>query len=310
MRKELREEAALKQVLVLAWSDQQERGVYLLQEVLRNFRQGDLRTEAEALLTELLPKVIQDQVARGDELPAVVLVEQHRQLLMNGELGWNFLVDLAGAFHRLGLPERASRIYLFMLEGPRRDADKEALYLPLVLLFWERDDYRQAEAYAGRYLERYPQGKERATLFLWRLRALRQTGRLAEAAALLQSPGVPWDRDVELEAARILTAAGDDSRLCALAEAPANGWEPAAETRLLQAEALLRRGDRTRALPFYQSLRQEEDFAEQAAFRCAQIRLAQGEAGEGLKILRQLVETAKSPLWRKLAEETLRATAG
>ena len=307
--KGLREEAAFKQVLVLAWSGQQERSVQHLQEFLRNFRGGVLRADAEALLVELLPPVIRNLVARGEDLQAVVLVEQNRQLLMNGELGWNFLLDLASAFDRLGLPERASRIYLFMLDGPRRDADKEMLYLPLVQRFWEREEYLQAGNYAGQYLERYPQGKDRAQVFRWRLRALRETGRLPEAAGLLKSSGVPWDRDVELEAARILTAVEDYRLLSEIAGRREGRWEPAPEALLLQAEALRETGREARALPFYRRLMEDEAFADQASFRYAQIQLAQGEKKEALKILTRLVETGKNQLWRKLAEETLRAAA-
>jgi predicted Zn-dependent protease len=307
--KELREEAALKQVLVLAWSGQQERSVHHLQAFLRNFRGGVLRADAEALLVELLPAVIQNLVVRGEDLQAVVLVEQNRQLLMNGELGWTFLLDLASAFNRLGLPERASRIYLFMLDGPRRGADKERLYLPLVQLFWEREEYLQAGNYAGQYLERYPQGKDRAQVFRWHLRALRETGRLPEAAGLLKASRAPWDRDVELEAARILTAVGDYRLLAEIAGRQEGSWEPAPEALLLQAEALRETGREARALPLYRRLMEDEAFADQASFRYAQIQLAQGEKKEALKILNRLVETGKSQLWRKLAEETLRAAA-
>jgi len=228
-------------------------------------------------------------------------------LLMNGDLGRTFLLDLASAFHRLGLLERASRIYLFMLDGSRRNADKEMLYLPLVQIFWEREEYLQAEKYAGQYLEKFPQGKDRARIFLWRLRALRETDRLSEAAGLLKSARVPWDRELELEAARILTAVGDYGLLSEMAGRRERGWEPDPQALLLQAEALRETGHDTRALPLYRRLMNEEAFADQASYRYAQIRLGQGEKKEALKILGRLVETGKSPLWRKLAEETLRA---
>jgi tetratricopeptide (TPR) repeat protein len=263
-----------------------------------------LRAEAEALLAELLPPVIQDMVARGEDLQAVVLAEQSRQVLMSGGMGWAFLLDLASAFNRMGLPDRAGRIYLFMLDSPRKDADKEALYLPLVQSFWGRDDFLQAGHYAGQYLERYPQGRERTGVFLWRLRALGKTGQLAEAAGLLRSSGIPWDMAVELEAARILSALGDFRQLAELAGRSEGKWSPVPEAVLLQAEALREVGREARALPLYRSLLEEETFADQAAFRMGQILLAQGEKKEALKILSRLVETGKSSLWRGLAEET------
>jgi TolA-binding protein len=307
--KELREEATLKLALILAWSSQQERSVNHLQGFLREFRGGALRGEAEALLLELLPPVIQDLVARGEDLQAVVLVEKNRQLLMNGELGWTFLLELASAFSRLGLPERASRIYLFMLDSPRAVAEKEMLYLPMAQLFWEQEDYLQAGNYAAQYLERYPQGRYRAHALLWNLRALRETGRLPEAASLLRSTKMPWDKEVELEAARILTAVGDYRLLTEIVGWPEGRGESATETLMLQAEALRETGREALALPLFRRLMEEESFADQAAFRYAQIRLAQGEKKEALKILTRLVETGKSQLWRRLAEDTLRAAA-
>lgn len=305
----LREEAAFKQAVVLAWSGQSERSVRQLQDFLRDFRAGNLRGEAEALLAELLPAVIQNLVARGEDLQAVVLAEQNRHLLLSDGMGWAFLDDLASAFTRMGLPERAGRVYLFMLDSSRQDADKEPLYLPLVQSFWDRGEFLQAEYYAGQYLQRYPRGRDRAALFLWRLQSLVKGDQRVEAARLLRLPAVPWDLAVELEAARILSATGDFRQLAALAGRAAGRWTPAPETELLQAEALREVGREAQALPLYQRLREEEAFADQAAFRTAQILLKQGEKKAALKILSRLAETGRSPLWRRLAEETQRAAA-
>jgi hypothetical protein len=73
----------------------------------------------------------------------------------------------------------------------------------------------------------------------------------------------------------------------------------------MRAEALYRNGHGESALPFYRHLEQHEAYADQAGYRIAQVHMATDNQGTGLKLLRTLVEKARSPLWRKMAEETL-----
>jgi len=77
------------------------------------------------------------------------------------------------------------------------------------------------------------------------------------------------------------------------------------EDILLLAEALYRGGKGREALPFYQQISEDEKLSDQAIYRTAQIMVATGNPEEGLKLLEGLVEKARNPLWRKMAEEKL-----
>ncbi len=44
------------------------------------------------------------------------MVEKNRELLINGNLAWPFLPDLAKAYARLGLWEKACKSYFFLID--------------------------------------------------------------------------------------------------------------------------------------------------------------------------------------------------
>ena len=73
----------------------------------------------------------------------------------------------------------------------------------------------------------------------------------------------------------------------------------------MRAEALFRSGRGEAALPLYRHLENLDAFADQATYRMAQVQMATDDHEAGLKLLQVLAEKAKSPLWRKMAIETL-----
>lgn len=299
----LREEAAFKQILTCYLNDQREEAANLLQIFLRNFTHGPLRDEARALLSEFLPSLIQDLIRGGHDMQAVVLVERHRDLLLNGNLAWPFLPDLARAYTRLGLWEKACKTYYFLIDqGAGRQAE-QTVYLPLVELLYDREEYAMAASLAQRYLEKFPAGGDRQQLFLLHLRALAESNRLDEAAALLERDNHPRSAAIALQSARIFRARGEPAGIIDLPDS----LNTTPEGMLLRAEALFGAGRNRQALDLYERLMKEKDYAEQAAYRCGQIKLQAGDKQAALKLFNRLSDNRAASPWGKLAGDLIAA---
>jgi tetratricopeptide (TPR) repeat protein len=181
---------------------------------------------------------------------------------------------------------------------------KEAFYPPLLNALWVQRQFSLVEKYARNYREMFPRGENRETVFLFQLQALEALGRLQEATRLLDAADRPKNRDIDLLEARIRTLLLDDQGLIASRKDSSSGEPAAPETLLLQADALRRAGQATQALKLYDQL-VEGSFSDQAAYRRAELNLVLGNESAGLKILQQLAEEGKDPLWCKLADEAL-----
>ena len=301
----LREEAAFKRALLLHLTGEAEQSVRYLITFGREFAGGPLKGEATILLRRMVPEVTASMVARGDDLQALVLVEQTREEMLAGEVDLSFLLDVARAGVRLGLLQRASRVYLYLLDGPGDPAGKESFYLPLVQLTCDRGEYALSEEFGRRYLERYPRGADRHAVYLLRARALVEQGREEAAAELLRSPDRPRSADLDLLAAELFLRLGDYQGVVGVFEGGKGPGSP--QGRILQAEALYRLGRSDRALPLFRALLDEAAVGDQAVYRAAQIELQAGRRQEGLNLLRRLAEKGNDPLWRRLAGETLAA---
>ncbi len=302
-RRELREEAAFKQAVVLALMQEKQRSIEHLIRFNRDFARGGLRAESGALLRELVPPRIAELIERGEDLQALVLVERTREDLLAGGMDLSFLLDVAEAAARLGLFERASRVYLYLLDGPDESQKKEGFYLPLIALAADSGQYRLAVDFARRYGQRYPGGRDAAAVLVHQLRALRALGRTEEALELLRPLRRPTSAEVELLAAEIFWEAQDFAAVAETFSAPGIDIPP--KGLLLRAEALRRLDRPEQALPLFRTLLGHEKVGDQAAFRTAQIELSMGHRPTGLNILRHLSEEGRDPLWRRLAAEAL-----
>lgn len=297
----LREEAAFKQALALYLHKRQERAAELLQIFLKNFSHGPLLNEARALLAELLPPFIKSLIASGNDMKAVVMVEQNRELLINGNLAWSFLPDLAKAYTRLGLWEKACKSYFFLIDqGAGRQQDKP-YYLPLTQLLHDRAQYAMAASFAQRYLEKYPSGADREKLFELQLAALEKSNRLDEAAKLLQKPKHPQSDGIELQSARIHWKREEITEIINQPK----GLNQTPEGLFLRAEALFKSARSTEALNLYEQLQQQKEYADQATYRCGQIKLKIGDTSSALKLFGQLVEKRPASFWGRLAKDAI-----
>ncbi|MEZ4483673.1 MAG: hypothetical protein R2864_03460 [Syntrophotaleaceae bacterium] len=304
----LREEAIFKLGLALHLQGEPLRAIDTLGRFRRNYASSPLRTETEALLRDILPPQLERFIATGEDLQAVIMLEQYRELLIRGDGKWPFLPKLAKAFTRLGLVDRGCCVYLYLLDHAHNPTEAEQYYLPLASLYFDRDEYAQAERYSELYLNRYPKGADRAELFLLRLRALQKQARFDEAAKLLEDKQTPRSTKIELLAAEIYWELGDYNQVIDFANRLGNRGEAIPPAGLLlEAEALRRLGHAQQALPLFEVLAEDGTFSDQATYRCGQILLAKGDRGKALNLFRTLAEKGKDGLWRQLAQDSIKA---
>ena len=299
--REIREEAAFKKALTLYLLHDKERSVDALMRFVRDYAGGPLRREADFLLTELVPQVVRQSLETGNVFDALTLVEKNRALLLSGVLDYGFMLELAEAFHRLGLLERSYRVYLYLKDATRERPEGQNVYLPMIQVLLEDEETELVIRYAREYLGIYPDGEDSAEIFSLLLQALYGAERIEEARAELGRPH-PQSDDVSLWGGRILLASGELSGAAAMLAAKGLD-ERQLQALFLRAEALFDSGRKKESLSLYQVLASEPPHAEQARYRLGQI-FAETDRGQALKYFADLAEEAESPLWKRLAAES------
>lgn len=303
----LREEAGFKEALVLFLLGDAPTSVQRLMSFRRDFASGPLRAAADSLLLEQLPGVIGNLVEQKNDLQAIVLVEQNREILLQERLDNDFLGLIAAALTRLGLYERAIRVVLFQFDRATRVAEKEKFYLPLARLYRLQRQNQTVVNQAQTYLERYPKGESRGEIYSLMLDALVDLKGDDELLKQLERPDRPVSANLEMRAAWIYW---QQERLGAVAErltraAELAGSLPQNETLLL-AEALFQLERNREAAPLFDSLRSDPAFGAQASYRSAQLLLRKGERLAALKLLLEFVDKDQRSPWSLLAQDLLK----
>ncbi len=305
-RIELREEAAVKEAVVYALAGDSQRAISLAMRILREFQNGRLRVTTQALIIERLPLVLKQLIDDGEYVKALVLAKQNRVYFARGWLGTELLYDLARAYTRLGVYDRAVRTYQYIFDVSD-GAQREKVYLPLLAALFEDGRYDLVEDYADRFFFRYPRSPDAPQVFLYRVRALRRAGRLEMAARLLDRKDRPSSKAIELVAASIYADLGRWQEVIRILTRPGMAAAAASGRHGYElAEAYFQTGKYDLARPIFEHLQQEDDFRDLAMFRLARIDLAEGRRDQALNEFRQLAEKGKDPLWIKLAKEEIR----
>lgn len=302
----VREEASFKQALSQDLLGDHHDSVTSLMKFRREFASSALCREADLLLLEQLPSVVEQLLKQKDELQAVVLVEQNRNLLLRGGFNRDFLDDLAGAFERLGLYARAGRVLLYLFDQASGEAQREPVYLPLAKSYLKREDFSEASDYASRYLEKYPHGKDAGALFGILLDAFSAQGRTDELLVWLNRKDRPSSPALEIRAAWLYWEQRkwpDVASSLERAEREAGKLEVKEMALLAEACYQLKRNDK--ALDIYRQLQNDPNFGTQACYRSAQLLLRDKQPGTALNLLAQLVEKEDSSPWGKLARDLL-----
>ncbi len=301
----LREEAFFKEILVLFLAAEHQTSVSRLMTFRRDFANSPLRREADILLGRQLPIVVEQFLDQGDDLQAVVLVEQNRELLLASGYDREFLHNLVRAFDRLGLYERSSRVLLYLFDQSAGSADQKEVFLPLAQSFMQRDQYLAAGDYARQYLSQYPDGDDAGTLFVLLIDSLERQGQDTEIREWLQRRDRPDSPEANLRAAAIHWQQDDFAEVVSSLERVVVVQPLLAREQTRLAESYYRLGEVSASLRLYQGLVDDADFASQSRYRSAQILLQQGQRPEALKQLQNLIRDDANSAWGKLARDLL-----
>ncbi len=299
----LREECLFKQALINHLSAENATSVQQCMQLLREYQEGNLRTEAMALLIQQLPGVIGQLVKNEEFVKALVLAKQNKQLFVRGWIKPDVLFDLARAYSRLGMVDQAAQTYQYLFEITN-NATKEQIYRPMIEAMFAAGRYLQVEEYADRYQLRFPKGSDRAPIFLLKAHALYHSGHLDQLIKLLTNDNTPKLPQLELLKGRIYYENKQWPQLIETLEQPQLKKRLAENNLLLPlAEAYFQTNKNDEAQTLFQQLINRDENNEQAQFRLAQIELRRSNSPQALKQFQQLAEKGKDPLWKRLAKE-------
>ena len=302
----VREESRFKCALALYLLGEYRDSVDGLMRFRREFGSSKLRREVDLLLLEQVPKVVHQLLEQKNDLQAVVLVEQNRKLLLSSDFDKNFLHDLATAFDKLGLYEQSGRVLLYMFDCTTGKPEQQAFYLPLAQSFLKREEYLQASKYAGRYLEKYPQGEAAGALFGILLDAFERQERHKELLAWLNRKDRPRSPELEIRAAQIYWQLGKLQAVIESLERVRSAGSPMEVKEMaLLGEAYYQLNNNIAAGKIYQQLQDDPEFSLQACYRTAQILLRQQKRKAALNLLTGMVEKDGNSFWGKLAQDLL-----
>ena len=182
---------------------------------------------------------------------------------------------------------------------------RERFYLPMIKSTFDHGDYSLVEDYSAQYFYNYPEGEHIGEVLAIRLQSLIADERLGEALKLLPSP-LPNNKELYGIAGTLYFRTNDYEKgldvlkKLALLETPL----PAKE-QFMMAECLFQTGALVEAESIFQTITEEHAFYEQSLFRLASLERKKGNEQKALSLFKKIVETGKSPQWKKYAEREL-----
>ncbi|PIE58470.1 MAG: hypothetical protein CSA33_03350 [Desulfobulbus propionicus] len=302
----LREEATFKIALVHHLEGEKEKSIRQCMLLLREFQSGSLKTEAQALIIQMLEDVLADMVAGQRYIEALVLAQQNRTLFARGWLSGNMLYDLAKAYNHVGFFDRAARTYQYLFDVSS-GTQQEQIYLPLMKSLYFDGQYKTMEDYADRFSFRYPKSTLRAPVFLLQLKAMAAQGKTEQAARLLDQEHRPTSEEIEEFAVKTYyeLQRWPEVILHLTEKALSSQVETDQEKALMLAEAYYQNGQPEAAQLFFHFVVDGNEENDQARFRLAQIAQAENRKEEALKLFGEIAEKGNNPLWKKLAQEEI-----
>ncbi len=304
----IRAEAVFKTALVHSLLGQADKSIEMLQQFLREFQVGDVRSSAQALLISLLPGEIKRLVDNKEYIKALVLAKKNREFFQKNWIDSRFLGEIAEAYQRIGLFDEAQKLYLYLVEILPVD-QREHFYLPMIEATFDYGNYGLVEDYAAQYLYNYPKGKDLSAVLSIRLRALIADDRLAEALQLLPSP-LPADKELYALAGSLYFRTDDYAQCLLVLKKLAEIDSPLSELQqFMLAECLFQTGAVDEAESAFQQITEKNEQYEQALFRLAGFERKRGNEQKALSLFKKIVETGKSPQWKHYAERELQIAA-
>ncbi len=302
----VREEGRFKHALTLYLLGDHRESIDKLMQFRREFSSSELVREVDLLILQQLPTVVHQLIEEKNDLQAVVLAEKNRKLLLRNGFDKAFLRDLATAFDRLGLYERAGRVLLYLFDRTGDSPDHQYIYLPLAQSYLKRGEYQLASSYAERYLKKYPQGEDAGALFSIMLDAFERQGQNDKLVTWLNRTDRPSSRDLEVRAAYVYWRLGNMLEVVrCLERAQQDGGKLEVKEMALLAEAYYQIGRNSAAEKIYRQLHTDPDYGVRARYRTAQILLRLQKRRSAISLLKEIVASDVSTRWGKLAQDLL-----
>ena len=301
------EEALFKQALIYTLLGRSDRSIALLQKIIRDFSQGDIKATAQALLIELLPGEIKRLVDKKEYFEGLVLAKQNKELFKKKWIDSVYLVDIAEAYQEIGIFDEAHQLYLYLIEIVPIDK-KEQFYLPMIKASFNHGNYSLVEDYAAQYTYNYPRGSFSDEILLLRLQALVAEGRLSEALRVLPIP-LPDHRGIIRLAASLFFRTDnfkDCTRVYNILSESNYSFRPI--DRIMYGESLFRTEHFFQAEDIFSQVNRDNPFFNQSLYRLAELERRKGKEKNGLRFFRKIVETGRDDRWKQYAEKELRFT--
>lgn len=302
-KRSVRGEARFKEILLHALTGKKNQAVSMLMELLREFQSGDIRISAQALLIDLLPSEIKRLVDEQQYMTALVLAKQNRQLFQNNWLNGDFLVDIAKAYHNIGVYDEAQKLYLYLIEIMPVDR-REAFFLPMIQSTFDYGNFVLVEDYAAQYIYNYPKGKFNQEILYLRLQALVSDERLQDALALLPQP-LPDFIPTKRLAGMLYFRTGNYKESAEVLEQLSKQIELTSKERFIFAESLFETDKVDSAKKIYNTVFNTSPYYDQSLYRLAQIARKNGEEEEATRLFTQIIEKGKNERWVQYAEREL-----
>jgi len=302
----VREESRFKHALTLYLLGEQQASIDKLMAFRREFGSSQLIREANVLILEQLPAVIHRYVQENNDLQAVVLAEKNRKLMLRNGFDKMLLRDLATAFERLGLYDRAARVLLYLFDRTGNTPNQQYIYLPLAQSYLKRGEYQLASHYAELYLQKYPQGDDAGELFSILLDAFEKQGEKDKLVRWLDRKERPSSRNLEIRAAYIYWQLGKMAEVVrCLERAEADGGKLKVKEMALLAEGYYQIGRNRAAEKKYRQLFDDPVYGVRARYRTAQLLLRRQQKRGAVTLLKEIVAQDGSTRWGKLAQDLL-----
>jgi tetratricopeptide (TPR) repeat protein len=309
--RQVREEAFFKHLLAYHLDDRDVDTVKFLGRFFNDFWAGDLQPEAQALLVELMPGVINEMVGQEAFFEALSLVARHRELLAQADITYGFLYHLAESYVNAGFLDQAVRTYLYIMDFEKKKEKHEKVFLPLIRIYSQQENYPRVLEYASVYLEDYERGEDRVDIYYYYAEALYKTGNFEHGALVLTESDRPACSRLDALAGQFFYENNDlglaaDYFSRAVATKESRDLIDVPQINLRRAEISFENKNLGDALVIYESLMSDTRFQGQAGYRRVQICLKRGEARQALNIYRELVEMEVEAYWLDLAKEAIR----
>lgn len=298
----VREEALFKEALTYALKKDNGKAIHLLQQLLRQFRVGNIQESAQALLISLLPMEIKRLADSGDYISALVLAKQNRVFFQNNWIDATFLVDIAESYRKVGLYDEAEKLYLYIIGVVPLD-QRERYYLPMIISAFEQGRYTLVDDYSAQYTYNYPDGKSTNDILYYRLQALVSAERIEEAAQLIPSPLPEHKKIISLSA--LIRFRMDQYKECLQAINRLSSEAMTPRDNFLKAECSFQTGDQKQAEQIFDTIPESSPYYHQSLFRLSEIAQKKDQTEKSLIFLRKIVETGKDDTWKRLAEREL-----